>query len=240
MAKAASQRQAASWRRFRRRLEQHPPATRSDYESLQIGAWPSLEVIMGARQPRHLWLFTKPFLVNRWVEQQEFPQDVVALVHYGLPSRNQLAFVADLTRRWKLPLGVVGDLDPLDLTVFLVLRAGDPELRFRTRARRDVSWLGIDDQWLDLCRKSQRRSSPEGPAVRMTRPLEREHWQAVKGMMPEAGQVVGAACLELLEQGWKVELEGASNPVSYRPGFLRLLRNHLLARYRRQRRAPGR
>ena len=51
--------------------------------------------------------------------------------------------------------------------------------------------------------------------------------------MPGVEQVVGVACLELLEQGWKVELEGASNPVSHRPGFLRLLRDHLLARSRR-------
>ena len=84
-----------------------------------------------------------------------------------------------------------------------------------------VEYRAVSDRWLAL---RQRRSSPIRGSLGMEA-LEREHYKIVKELLPDLERLVGPDCLELLDSGHKLELEGACEPsVAGRDFPSRLLR----------------
>jgi hypothetical protein len=118
-------------------------------------------------------------------------------------------------------LAVVGDLDPLDLTVLLSLGSGGLGGK---GAHIRVVWHGPRDQWLDACDRARRRSGWRGvPTITMTT-FERSHWEQLRALDVPWARVLGPRSVALLDAGEKLELEGASNPGIYGDGFERRVR----------------
>lgn len=215
---------ASTWATFRAKAARSPEATR--YEPLGAATWSSLETIVPSRPPAAMIFFTKPFLCRRWLEQNLYPERLLAMVRYGVPTKAYWRLIRDTARRTGLPLHFVGDLDPFDLTTFLALRSGDPDLRRPRHEALPITLAGIDDAWLKLCERHARRKG-ELPYFKMSA-LELEHRDLILKLAPWLLELLGPRCADLLQAGMKIELEGASNPVSYDPGFLSVLRAHLL------------
>lgn len=218
----------SAWSKFREEARRSPQA--NQYEPLEAGTWSSLELFVPQKAPRALLLFTKPFLCKRWFESQTYPETLFSMVHGGIPTASYWRSIRDIAKRVRLPLCFVGDLDPFDLTTFLALRSGDPDLRRPDHRALPIRYVGIDDAWLKIC---ERHLLPEMtgalPYFRMSA-LELKHRDLVLRMAPWLLDLVGQRCAELFRSGMKIELEGASNPSLYNRGFLSALRVHLLRR----------
>jgi len=193
----------SEWRQFRERVER---TRKRAYESLNPEPFPPMKVYLGGGRPRRLLYFTKDFLCNHWMLHGEFPKHWIALVRYGVPTSNYLEEVRHRSKELALPISFVGDLDPLDLTVYAMLRCGSADLRPKSRAL-PVNYFGISDRWLDMRRFPKREIAG---ALGMER-LEREHLKFLVGVLPNLRELVGDRCFELLEDGFKLELEGACN-----------------------------
>jgi len=87
-----------------------------------------------------------------------------------------------------------------------MLRRGSADLGPKGRAL-PVSYFGVSDRWLEMRRF--RKSKIKG-TLGMER-LEREHLKWLLGVLPNLREWVGDRCFELLEDGLKLELEGACN-----------------------------
>jgi hypothetical protein len=134
------------------------------------------------------------------------PADVRTVVRYALPTPNSV----DLLRAAGIvgadhALHFVGDLDPLDLTIFVALRSLAPEAR--------VELCGMNDFWLAQCEATCAWQSGL-PTIAMD-PFEMQHLALLDAFAPLEG-LVGPASARLLRSGHKLELEGALNPAFYR------------------------
>lgn len=172
-----------------------------------------------------------------WFEKNEYPDHLLSIVRYGLPTPAYQKLIKEIAERARLPLWFIGDLDPFDLTTFVALRCGDPDLRRPERQVLPISFCGIDDGWLRLCEQHLLpKWSGALPIIRMSR-IELEHRDLILQLAPWLVEEVGARCAELLRSGLKIELEGASNPRLYKKEFSGALLKHLTKRARQ--RAPG-
>jgi hypothetical protein len=209
-------RAAARLRRFCTRLDREGA---QDYEPLRPSVWPPLHVYASEGKPRRLLYCTKEALCQRWVMDEVFPAGWVALSRYGLPTPEYLDEIGLHRARHRLPLLFVGDLDPLDLTTFALLRG--------SHAKPPVVYAGIDDRWLALCERNAVRKHALEEALLTMGTLEREHLSIARDLLPDLEDLIGPRCLALLESGKKLELEGACNTGSYGAGFPALLVRHL-------------
>lgn len=199
------------------------------YEPLLPQISPPLHVYIGKSRPRFLLYCTKEGLLQRWVIDGVFPASGIALSRYGLPTPQYVDEIRLHVVKYQLPLMFVGDLDPLDLTIFSILRQN-------VTAR----YLGIDDRWLDLC-EAHRRSGDALESAQLTMgPLEREHWSIAQQLLPDVQRLVGPKCFALLESGKKLEIEGACNTGLYGREFPSLVMRHLQRRSVRVRREQAR
>lgn len=202
--------------------------TPPDEPIMRPGVWPALEFFISPSRPiRALFFFTKKYLPQHWLESETFPKQVDAVVHYGMLSKRQCDLMRAHTDAVGVPLRFVGDLDPLDLTVFATLVDGGGPVGSRAARPMPVAYAGIEDSWLRLCEARLggrdlrmvyiRQDATERKLLRR---LERS------GINLEA--LVGPRSAALLREGFKVEVEGVSNPAIYGKAFLsQLLRRHL-------------
>lgn len=120
--------------------------------------------------------------------------------HYGLASRG----ICDLVRAVSCgarAFRFVGDLDPLDLTIYCGLRA------YAAR----FEWHGVSDVWL----RAAERTNPAFTA-HASMPMssfEREHWSALRRAFGEVEAAVGPASVRLLDSGRKLELDAFLGPL---------------------------
>lgn len=215
------------WRRFR------PRAARTRYgrndACLEAPARP-LSFVLGAKRPKRLLYITKESFLRMWSAVGRLPDEVALCCQEGIPSWTYCEALKQHSEWLKLPLLFVGDLDPLDLTIFATLVCGNPELRPSPSTAPSVRYLGINDSWLKLCRTNLSRQHRELRTVTIEmRKAEREHYEVVKRIFPRLEQLVGAECFRLLESGQKLELEGAANPGIYGRSFTRRLGQLLLS-----------
>ena len=217
-----------SWSAFRARAKRRPGA--DAYEPLQTDTWYSVEVFAPPSLPKALLFFTRRFLCKVWLEQDRYPKHLLSMVRGGVLTLGYWRWIRDAAKQARLPLCFVGDLDPYDLTTFLVLRSGDPDLRRPGRQALPITFAGIDDSWLELCEGHLLpRMRGELPVIKMAG-LELEHRDIVLHLAPWLLDLVGPRCADLLRSGMKLEVEGASNPSFYDEGFHPALRAHLLQR----------
>lgn len=221
---------SSTWAAFREYARRSPEVER--YEPLDASTYHSLEIFAPEESPQALLFFTKPFLCKLWWNMGAYPETLFAMVRSGVPTVPGWRLIRDTARRVRLPLCYIGDLDPFDLTIFLALRSGDPDIRNPVREALPIHYLGVDDAWLKLC---QRQLLPKMngyvPYFKMSA-LELEHRDVLLKMAPWVLDLVGPKCAEMVRSGLKFELEGAANPSFYKEGFSLLLRNHLLRRAR--------
>jgi len=221
---------ARTWRGFRAHALRSPVADR--YEPLRAETWSSVKLYVPKNAPRFSLFFTRRYLCQLWVESGDFPERLFAMVRYGLPTRAYFELIKLVADRARRPLGFVGDLDPFDLTTFLALRSGDPDLRRPAHRALELSYRGIDDRWLELCeRHLLPRWKGALPLIKMSS-LEQEHAELIIRLAPWLLELTGPRCAGLLRSGMKLELEGASNPAFYGNGFPKRLLAHLLLRSR--------
>jgi len=142
---------------------------------------------------------------------------------YGLFDRAYAGCVAHVAKRAGRVVCFLGDLDPLDLTVFLTLREALASEKVAVR------YCGVGDRWLEMCATVGRSS--DGPAeIRM--PLsdfEASHMRVLDTSGVDWDGVVGDQAMRLLRAGYKIELEGAVNSEIYGDG----LRNSAIQLIRR-------
>ena len=178
------------------------------------GPWP-VELFTADRRARRLLLLTKPFLVRVWLRAGVFPEDTDAIVSYGIPSNRVCDVVRDHAARIRGALLFVGDLDPLDLAVYAALGAGGASVGRRRRAALQVRYAGVDDRWLAACERNRRRTG--GRSTILLSRGERDQLAALERAGLDLEGTVGPRCAALLRAGYKLEIEGATNPAIYRP-----------------------
>jgi len=200
-----------------------------DYEPLEPAPHAPLELYRPETSPRRFLYFTKPALVRAWLAAGKLPARVAIAVRAGIPSRSTLTLLSELSTQWDVPVTFIGDLRPYDLTIYSVLRYGDPSLRRRRGWNLKLQYGGINDPWLALSRASFRKEIQfEHLLIRMTAP-ETRHLEALEGILPDMERVIGAEALHLLRSGLTFHLEGACNPAVYRRGFIPALTQLLTA-----------
>ena len=124
------------------------------------------------------------------------PDDVGAIQAMGPVDTGLATAIRSITR--DCPIWFVGDLDPLDVTAFLSLKAEGLDARY----------LGIGDDWLRLCVATGMTL----PTIALS-PFELANLRALEAF--DLGALLGEEGAALLSTGHKLELEGASNEAFY-------------------------
>jgi hypothetical protein len=169
--------------------------------------WPALQLILSARTDRVLYVTKLQGLLG--LDLDDAVSRVTIISRYGVPSQRYVSCVARACPRGAIHF--VGDLDPLDLTVFLSL-AGR-----LARLGREAKYLGVDSAWVRLCREHASRGDYV-PTIRMSA-FEVEHYNILKATRVDWDAVLGVEAVDLLNRGFKLELEGATNPEAYSGRF---------------------
>ena len=206
------------WDELRRRLAKRtgPRA----YEPLTAEPVTPLHILHGGEPPRRLFYFTKDVLCRDWLFRGWPPLDWSALVRPRLPSADSLAVIRAHVRGLRYPFLFVGDLDPLDLTVFAILRSGDVSLGGRAGRGLPVEYLGVDDRLLALSEAHLLQGyTVERLAFEMWE-LEREHFRLVRELLPDLEALVGPRCLGLLESGKMLDLAALANMAFHDEAYL--------------------
>lgn len=146
-----------------------------------------------------------PALANGPIVYATKPRTAVALLEicgspqlFSIIGRSGLPYDADLTFLRSLgesrPLLFVGDLDPPDLLIFAWLRA--------QLTSNQITHLGISDRFL----AEVGVELPESFTLSCS-PGERAALPMVKTTLPDWRVLLGDYCVQLLENGRKIELE---------------------------------
>jgi hypothetical protein len=154
------------------------------------------------------------------------PQDVGAVVAPFPADERAVALFRPLCLQ--APASVfLGDLDPFSIVQYVELRR-----LLLEQTGRPLLYGGVDDAWL----ASSDRSLKRGLAVeRICIALSRSEQSLLKRIERaiDIEQLVGRRSCSLLRSGYKLELEGASNPVAYRKDHGRWVFRRLRALVRR-------
>lgn len=157
----------------------------------------------------------------------------------SLPTIGDVRKIRVRLRTLDTPFLFVGDLDPSDLTTYAALRVGGIKRESSAEQNMKVEYLGIGDAWLELCQRSLRekrsRSSRIPQVIKMTK-HEVENLRWLETLDLDWQQIVGPQSMDLLRDGWKLELEGATNPLFFRTGFAADVRAMLFGVERRRQR----
>lgn len=189
-----------------------------DYEPIAPSDWPPLQVLLPVgRESRRAVYLTKDSVLSRWMAEDLLPRDWVVLCRSGLPTDEYMREVRGRLAKAR-PAIFVGDLDPLDLHVYLALRYGKTLLGGRPLV--SLKYGGINDACLRLCDRNIKYGRRLDEIMFRMRPSEIRHF-AILDSMVDIAAIVGKRSHELLRAGWKLELEGMTNAVFFRDGHLR-------------------
>jgi hypothetical protein len=197
----------------------------SDVDWPPSNRWPYTTIVPAEGRARRTVYITKVHGLLG-VETQRFPDDVTLLYRYGVTSQvDRIARECPSKR-----LEFIGDLDPLDLTVYLALASR------LSRKGVIVEHVGVGDRWLERCLKYR-----PGDLVFAKIPMgraERAHVELLQQLPIDWDGIVGKRAMTILKSGSKVELEGATNPDIYGAALTRDLERELF--HSRPRRAKKR
>lgn len=198
------------------------PRRGADGEQLWLRASESQRIEQRVRRTGGLLVVcTKPLLVGWWKDESRLPQDVSTFTAPQLTDSTAVAVLCGLCMAGARAV-FVGDLDPYALVQYIETR----RLVART-AGCALLYGGVDDSWLVAMDRNANR--PSRVDVRI--PLSRgklAFLRLLEGSV-DVGHIVGRRALSVLESGFKIELEGATNPGLYSPAhgpwMLRQLRS---------------
>jgi len=213
-----------------------PRRPRSFDEPLWIGPEPAwYRVELGVPPDwAYLLICTKDSCVRWWSEQGARPADV-AVVSTGFPNDPRVTAVLRPLADRAAAATFVGDMDPHSIVQYVeTMRA------LSTRKAPPLSYGGIDDTWLAAMDRAQKaRTRPahvQIPLSHEERTLLRDIQRAV-----DLEDLLGPRGAAMLRGGYKVELEGGTNPAIYPPSHRRWIFRHLRSLFRRtEREAPRR
>lgn len=183
-------------------------------------------------RPRFVYYFTKDAMFRWWfrVFDEDVPRDIGVVAHGSTPSSYAARLVLGMVKSAGIPLVLLGDLDPGDLTAFAALVSGGLNLGQRTRSQVCVLYGGLDDVLLRLVRRHVgARRFREKCLLGMTAG-EREHLAAIKPLCPSLGSLCGQEAADILESGLKCEVEAVFAPYICQGAFLAEVRRHLAVR----------
>lgn len=211
----------ARWLEFRARVERKGLAA---YESLMPFPYP-LQLWYGTRKPTRLFFFTKASFLNLLGQRSLFPEHWLAIQRYSILTPEAIDTLHFLVEGFQLPLVFVGDLRPIDLTTFALLRTGTTDFSRKGARPLPVTYAGIDDDWLALSDqfRIRGRTMPEWPMGRW----EREHLAVLQELVPDLPEIVGARSWALLQSHQEVMLEMTYVNGSFRKGYPERLIAHL-------------
>jgi hypothetical protein len=174
-------------------------------------------------RPRFLYVFTKDSMFRWWfrVFAENAPQDIGLIAHGSTPSPATAKLIAGVARSLGVPLVLLGDLDPGDLTASMALVSARPG---------SLLYGGVDDELLQLARRYLGVRRFERECLVPMSPLEREQLALLTPLCPPLTSLYGPASVRLLASGRKCELEAIlGSHVSQGP-YLAAVRRHLTAR----------
>lgn len=194
------------------------------YESLKPFPYP-MKLWFGTGKPTRLLYFTKPAFIDWLWRQSLFPKHWLAIERHSIPTQETIDALRFITKGFHAPLIFVGDLRPIDLTAFALLRRGATSFSSRTVRPLPVTYAGVDDRWLALSDEF-RRPGKMMPESRIG-DVEREHLDLLETLVPDLSAIVGDRSWMLLKSGHDILLEMTYAVDSYRTGYLEQLIAHL-------------
>lgn len=209
------------WKEFRDRVENKGLQT---YESLMPFPYP-MKLWFGAGRPTRLFYITKSALTNYLGRQSLFPEHWLVIERYSIPTLEAIATLHLLVKGFRRPLVFVGDLRPIDLTVYALLQRGVSDFSSTVTRPLPIIYAGLDDRWLALSDEFRQRGNVM-PESRIG-DLEREHVDLLAALVPDLPALVGGRSWGLLKSGRDVMLEMTYNVGGYRKGYLEHLIAHL-------------
>ncbi len=142
---------------------------------------------------------TKKQCLYHLVEKLNAAASFGAIMRGGLPSDTDMHWLQSIVGSRRLLF--LGDADPPDLLLFAWLRQ-----------RMNISYVGTCEQLLAKCGVplGENLTIPMSNSERAAMPLLRRH-------LPDAGEVVGEWCYDLLESEHKIELEALFSGATVKP-----------------------
>jgi hypothetical protein len=169
-----------------------------------------------ARAPLVIWPATRrtrrTLFITKWggllgSVRGKVPDDVTIVTRFGIVSKPYADRVARECPSKRLHF--VGDLDPLDLAVFVSLSSLLQPFGIA------VQWLGVGGAWIDLCREHLAgRWTLDLVSIRMSA-FETKQLALLEALPVDWSRILGDEAVALLRGGSKLELEGATNPAFY-------------------------
>ena len=228
------------WRRFVASVDDYNVEGPLDDTRAPLTAYPVERATL-------LLFVTKDALVRYWLHEELLPPTTAVFDLHGPATAQHCALVKRQADGLKVPHLFYGDLDPMDLTTFGTLRAGGTRWDHDPATAISLDYRGINDRVLALAEKNVNPSlrasqawdtaaeeSSTDPPDSKLRPLifpmipdERRHFEVLEKLMPDLEELVGPRCLELLRQGWKIEVE-ALHPTHFGKGFVSKLLKMIL------------
>jgi hypothetical protein len=207
---------------FRERVER----TKASHESLMPFPYP-MTLWFGNSKPKRLFYFTKAAFLHLLWKQSLFPEDWLVIERPSIPTHESLIAARQIAQGFKLPIVFFGDLRPLDLTVFALLRRGSSDFSTKRVVPLPIRFCGINDPWLALADEF-RRPGKQLQELRMSR-TEREQFELSTELIPDLQTLVGERSFNLLRSGQQVYLEMTYNIGGYRKGYTERLVDRLNA-----------
>mgnify|MGYP000892086697 CR=1 FL=1 len=159
---------------------------------------------------RWLVFTSKPKIVSEAIENCWAPAQLGMVGRYGLPDETDLNWLRGLIGSCELLF--LGDMDPVDLMVYLWLRESLKE---------SISHLGVNDAFLD----SLELASTESLCMPCALP-EQKALIVLEQIFPDLRETIGTEYTQLLKRGYKIEVEGI---VSAKQGTASILRSAMLS-----------
>jgi hypothetical protein len=203
------------WKAFVDRVEHL-----KSYESLKPFPYP-MKLWSGGGKPTRLLYFTKPAFIDWLWRQSLFPKHWLAIERHSIPTQETIDALHFIAEGFQVPLVFVGDLRPIDLTAFALLRRGATSFSSRTVRPLPITYAGVSDRWLALSDEF-RRPGKVMPESRIG-DIELEHLDLLEALAPDLSAIVGNRSWMLLKSGHDVLLEMTYAVGAYRTGYLERL-----------------
>jgi hypothetical protein len=184
------------------------PRRGPDGERLWVGAsdWDHVDVRL-PRRTSFLLICPKSQPIDWWSAENSLPRDV-AVACGPYPTEQRALPIFEALCRQASAAVFVGDMDP-----YAIVQYGETR---RMLAGAGVSLLygGVDDAWLGAMERSL---GQRGRLERLRIPLEKHEIRLLKQVdrAIDLETLVGPRGCSVLRSGYKIELEGATNPALY-------------------------
>jgi len=178
-------------------------------ETLWLGrsGWVSANIRLPAK-PSLVVLSVKSAPLARW-RAGPLPADI-GLIYLPFPADPRGSMVIRKVLPRDIPVVFVGDLDPPSIVQYVATRSGLP-----AATRKRLCFGGVDSAWLERIQPALRRRFS---FARIRIPLSASEKRLLRRIeeATDLEALVGASAAAMLRSGFKLELEGATNPSLFR------------------------